>query len=185
MTAELADRVSGFIDLLLEWNKRVNLTGARNVGEVLGDHLPDSFALSRFVPEGSAVVDVGSGGGLPAVPLAILRADCHVTLVEPRAKRVAFLNTAVRVCGCKNATVVRARLAECDSSCFAVATSRATFPPAEWLGLGPALLVPGGRLVLLTTTEGPSESKGLRLVDSVQYRTSDNTMRWAGCYCST
>jgi 16S rRNA (guanine(527)-N(7))-methyltransferase RsmG len=185
MTSDISSRVSVYIDLLLEWNRRVNLTGAGSVGEVLGDHLPDSFALSRFTPEGANVVDIGSGGGLPGIPFAILRPDCRITLVEPRAKRVAFLNTATRMCGCKNTTVVRSRLEGYDSSGFSVAVSRATFAPVEWLEIGPGLLVCGGRIVLLTTDEGPTEGKRLRLVDSVQYRTSGNTTRWAGCYCST
>ena len=185
LTSDVATRVSAYVDLLLKWNTRVNLTGARSVADVLGDHLPDSFALSRFVPEGTAVVDVGSGGGLPGIPLAILRSDCRITLVEPRAKRVAFLNTATRVCGCSNAVVFRSRLEGCDLARFSVAISRATFSPDEWLRVGPPLLVPGGRIILLTTTKGPSNADGLRLVDSLQYETASNTVRWAGCYCST
>ena len=185
LTSDTATRVSAYVDLLLKWNTRVNLTGARSVADVLGEHLPDSFVVSRLVPEGSAVVDIGSGGGLPAIPLAILRSDCRITLVEPRAKRVAFLNTATRVCGCSNTIVFRARLEGCPPGCFSVAISRTTFSPDEWLRIGPALLVPGGRIILLSASKGPSRSNGLRLVDSVQYETAGNTVRWAGCYCST
>ena len=185
MTSDISSRVSVYIDLLLEWNRRVNLTGAGSVGEVLGDHLPDSFALSRFSPEGADVVDIGAGGGLPGIPFAILRPDCRVTLIEPRAKRVAFLNTATRMCNCRNTTVVRSRLEEYESSGFSVAVSRATFAPEEWLEVGPGLLAHGGRIVLLTTNEVPTAENRLRLVDSVEYRTSGGTTRWAGCYCST
>jgi 16S rRNA (guanine527-N7)-methyltransferase len=170
---------------LLEWNQRVNLTGARSIRELLGEHLPDSFALCRLVPEGSDVVDVGSGGGLPAIPFSILRHDCRITLLEPRAKRVAFLKTAARECGCANIKVVRGRLEDVTSSRFDVATSRATFPPNRWLELAPSVLAPEGRFVVLANLADRPSSMKVRLIDSVEYRTTNNTMRWAGCYCST
>src|SRR5450631_204870 len=87
LTTDAAERVCLYFRRLLEWNVRVNLTGARSMVDLIGNHLPDSFAVSRFVPVGSDVVDVGSGGGLPAIPFSIIRPDCRVTLLEPRAKR--------------------------------------------------------------------------------------------------
>jgi len=185
ISEDVEDRISLYMRQLLEWNRRVNLTGASTEKELLHDHVPDSFALSRFVVGGSNVIDVGSGGGLPGVPFAILRPDCRITLLEPRAKRVAFLNAVVRVCGCKNARVVRGRLEECESSAFSVAVSRATFSPDEWLEKGRRLVGPRGRVVLLTTSAGIPEANGVRVVDSVDYRTANSSSRWAGCYCST
>lgn len=185
MSDDVAGRISLYMNRLLEWNRRVNLTGARTDVELLRDHLPDSFALSRFVTDGCNVIDVGSGGGLPAIPFAILRPDCRITLLEPRAKRVAFLNTAVRVCGCKNASVVRERLEGFEFSGFSVATSRATFAPDEWLEKGRRLVEPGGRVVLLTTADAVPRVDGMRVLDFVRYRTAGDSSRWAGCYCFT
>ena len=182
---EVVDRVLRYFHRLLEWNVRVNLTGARSLSELIGDHLPDSFALSRFCPPGSSVLDVGSGGGLPGIPFSLLRPDCQVTLLEPRAKRVAFLNTAVREVGLGNTRVVRARLEDGFPSRFDVAVSRATFPPEEWIGVGFSVLVPAGRLVLLSTQEYRPAGCDMRLVDCSEYRTAARVARWAGCFCST
>jgi len=185
LTKDVAARVFLYFRRLLEWNVRVNLTGARSMADLMGDHMPDSFAVSRLVPADSDLVDVGSGGGLPAIPFSIIRPDCRVTLLEPRAKRIAFLNTAVRECGCANVRVVRGRIEDWGTSRFSVATSRATFPPDEWLEKAPLLLGSGGRIILLTTVDGRHKAGDHQVVDSVEYQTSTGTRRWAGCFCST
>lgn len=185
MTMEVAERILRFFLRLLEWNARVNLTGAQSISGLIGDHLPDSFALSRMVPFGCDVLDVGSGGGLPAIPFLLMRPDCLVTLSEPRAKRVAFLNAAVREFGCGNAKVVRSRFEDFASIHFGVVTSRATFRPSEWLDIGFSALSPGGRLVLLSTEEAHPDDGAKRLLDSVGYCTASGASRWAGCFCST
>jgi 16S rRNA (guanine527-N7)-methyltransferase len=182
---ESADRVSRFMSLLLRWNERLNLTGARGLGDLCGEHLVDSFVLSRLCPPSSVVVDVGSGGGLPALPFAILRPDCRVTLVEPRAKRVAFLHSAVRECGLDSVVVLRSRAEDLDAACCSVAASRATFKPETWLAMAGRLLVEEGRAVVFSVA--PAEvSRGLaRVVDSIKYRTAAGAPRWSGSYCFT
>lgn len=182
---DVAVRIAVYMKRLLEWNRQVNLTGARSFQQLLGEHLPDSFALSKLVPLDSSVVDVGSGGGLPGIPFALLRPDCRVTLLEPRAKRVAFLNTAARETACKNVSVVRARLEEVALLRSDVAVSRATFPPETWLELGPSMVVASGRVVVLSTFEVKPRAANARLIDSVGYKTSAGLARWAGCYCFT
>jgi len=185
LDCEVIGRLLAYFQLLLEWNLRVNLTGSTSIDNLVTDHLPDSFALSRFVPVGSDVLDVGSGGGLPALPFSIIRPDCKVTLLEPRAKRIAFLNTAVRGGGFENVKVVRARFEDFRGVRFGVATSRATFAPSEWLEMGESAIRPGGRLVLLSTEEISPGTSGLRLIDGAAYRTASGSNRWAGCFCST
>lgn len=185
LDSEVIGRLLGYFQLLLEWNLRVNLTGATSIDNLVTDHLPDSFALSRFVPVGSDVLDVGSGGGLPALPFSIVRPDCKVTLLEPRAKRVAFLNAAVRGGGFGNVKVVRGRFEDFRAFRFSVATSRATFAPREWLEMGESAIAPGGRLVLLSTEAIGSGTGRLQLIDRAEYRTASGSSRWAGCFCST
>ncbi|HVT06660.1 MAG TPA: 16S rRNA (guanine(527)-N(7))-methyltransferase RsmG [Polyangia bacterium] len=147
-------RIAGlirFADLLMTWNARINLTGARTVEELLSEHLPDAFALGRAIAPGPrAVVDVGSGGGLPALPLAVLRPDLQLTLVEPLAKKVAFLRTAVRELGLSAVSVQCARAEAVPAAAYDVAMSRATFPPAEWLAVAHRLVRPDGRIFVLT-----------------------------------
>jgi 16S rRNA (guanine527-N7)-methyltransferase len=147
ISREAGTGVARYCELLLRWNERINLTGARTLDELLREHLPDSFALAALVGAQARVIDVGSGGGLPAVPFSLLRPDAAVTLVEPRAKRVAFLRTAVRELGLA-CTVVAGRV-DTVKDRFDVASSRATFPPAEWLQEGSRLVVPGGHVLFL------------------------------------
>jgi 16S rRNA (guanine527-N7)-methyltransferase len=144
----------GFCDLLLRWGARINLTGARSTADLVADHLPDAFALARLLPGPRRVLDVGSGGGLPALPLALLRPALTLALCEPIAKKVAFLRTALRELGLADRVQIhpiRVEALPTLSRPFDVALSRATFPPAEWLALGERLVAPGGQVFALTT----------------------------------
>ena len=142
-----------YCDLLLRWGARINLTGARDRATLIAAHLPDAFALARLLTESGDVVDVGSGGGLPALPLALLRPTLTMVLCEPTAKKVAFLRTAIRELGLGERVQVHATRAEAliatKGGQFDVAMSRATLPPADWLALGERLVRPGGRVLAL------------------------------------
>jgi 16S rRNA (guanine527-N7)-methyltransferase len=181
----MAGRVLGFCHLLVQWNAGVNLTGARSVAEVVGEHVVDSFAMARLVPPGSSVVDVGAGGGLPGLPFAIMRPDARITVVEPRAKRVAFLRTAVRELPLTSAEVVRERAAGLHPGAFDVAASRATFPPAEWLSLGLGLVRPEGLVLVFAGQEWRPENSSFRTCDAFGYTTASGRSRWIGAFCST
>jgi 16S rRNA (guanine527-N7)-methyltransferase len=136
----------------MAWNARINLTGARTFDDLIAEHLPDAFALARALEEPAHVVDVGSGSGLPAIPLAILRPQLRTVLVEPLAKKVAFLRTAIRELALGAAVSVQSTRAEAlGDAAYDVALSRATFPPPEWLGVARRLVRPGGRIMVLTT----------------------------------
>jgi 16S rRNA (guanine527-N7)-methyltransferase len=173
-----------FFQSLLSWNQRINLTGARDLEQLVGEHLVDSLALVRLVPQGASLVDVGSGGGLPAIPFSLLRPDCKVSLVEPRGKRIAFLRTVVRELALGNISVLHGSDDGLNvQSTFSAACSRATFEPSEWLGRGKRLVVPGGLIVVLTT--GEVRTPAFSLVDHVAYQTVAGSPRWAGSYRST
>ncbi len=140
-----------FAELLMEWNARINLTGAKTVGGLIADHLPDAFAVASVLKEPADVVDVGSGGGLPAIPLALLRPTLRLTLVEPLAKKAAFLRTAVRELGLGARAEVQACRADgLAQGAFDVAMSRATFAPPVWLTVARGLVHPAGRILVLT-----------------------------------
>ena len=175
-----------FFEVLLTWNRRINLTGARSLEELLADHLPDSFALSCLVPVGASVADVGSGGGLPALPFALLRPDAAVTMFEARAKRQAFLRTAVRELDIRSATVAGRFTPGVPSAGtrFDLASSRATFPPEEWLGLARQIVLPGGHVVVFDTG-GPVDSPGARLVAAHEYLTGRGHPRRAAVFAFT
>jgi 16S rRNA (guanine527-N7)-methyltransferase len=171
-----------FAELLLLWNARINLTGARSTSELYDDHFPDALVLASVAGAGASVIDVGSGGGLPAVPLAILRPDLKLTLVEPRAKRVAFLRTALRAAR-RDAVVLDCRLEDvARAGPFDLAVSRATFAPGEWLAAARDV---GREATVLAAAKWGGPSPGWSLTRDVAYRTGRGHPRWLGVYCST
>jgi 16S rRNA (guanine527-N7)-methyltransferase len=152
--ARQIDALLGYADLLLRWNARINLTGAASVAALVESHFPDSFALARWLEEPARLVDVGSGGGLPALPLALLRPMLDIQLCEPVAKKGAFLRTAIRECGLTGRVRLDTRRGEQladGGGAFDAAVSRATFKPDVWLALGRRMVRPGGRVFALTT----------------------------------
>jgi 16S rRNA (guanine(527)-N(7))-methyltransferase RsmG len=153
--------LGGYAESLLRWNERINLTAARAIDRLVAEHFHDAFALARRLEGPDRVVDVGSGGGLPAIPLALLRPRLTVELCEPIAKKAAFLRTAIRELGLGDRASVRTARGEAlakeiekdPARAFDVAISRATLPPEKWLALAPRLVRPGGRLFVLTTPD--------------------------------
>lgn len=147
-----------FAELLIRWNRSINLTGAASAGTVVADHYPDAYVLASRLHGAARLVDVGSGGGLPALPLALLRPELRIRLCEPIAKKAAFLRTAIRELNLADRVGLEARRAEeladelatAPSLRFDAAMSRATFAPDVWLALGRRLVRPGGRVFVLT-----------------------------------
>jgi 16S rRNA (guanine527-N7)-methyltransferase len=151
-TAQL-QRLVAFAELLVLWNRKINLTGARSGSSLVAEHYPDAFALARRLDRPARVVDVGSGGGLPALPLALLRPGLTLVLCEPIAKKASFLRTAVREFDLKERVRVEQLRAEeliGRGELFDAALSRATFEPPVWLALGRRLVGAGGRIYVLT-----------------------------------
>jgi 16S rRNA (guanine527-N7)-methyltransferase len=171
--------------LLLEWSARINLTGAKSLLDLIDDHYPDAFALADEIQRTgpTSVLDAGSGGGLPALPTAILVAESRFVLVEPIHKKVAFLRTAVRALSLtERATIVARRVedpAVCAGGPFDLAVSRATFHPIDWLSRGLLLVRPGGRVIALTTEGSLAPPAGLLLRESTRYAQGD---RWLLSY---
>jgi 16S rRNA (guanine527-N7)-methyltransferase len=140
-------RLSRFLAELDAWRRRVNLTG-RLSSEHLVSHALESAVGAALLPVDGAVVDVGTGGGFPGVPLAILRSELFMTWLEPREKRAVFLRHVARVLPVENAVVQAARTRDLPDSGFDFATSRAVGIEA----LDPVrFLKPGGGLLLWTT----------------------------------
>lgn len=152
-------RLTAFGELFLQWNERINLGGRIGPRELVDQHFADSFAARRFVDAKGRVVDVGTGGGLPALPLALICPEVRVDLWEPTAKKVSFLRTAVRELGLGGRVTVNAGRMDAHSlgadPTYDVATSRATFSPMEWLEMGLRLVRPGGRVLVFATGERP------------------------------
>jgi 16S rRNA (guanine527-N7)-methyltransferase len=155
-----------FGELLLRWNARINLTGARSLQTLVESHYVDAFALASWLSEEPLrLIDVGSGGGLPALPLALLRPQLQVQLCEPIAKKGAFLRTAIRELGLAGRVGLDPRrgeeIAQAGGGEFDAAVSRATLEPGAWLALGRRLARAGGRVFVLTTpAHAPAGASG-------------------------
>ncbi len=149
-------QLAAFVELLLHWNRVHNLTGIRDRDELLDRHLVESLALEGLI-EGETVADIGSGGGLPGIPLAIVRPEARFTLIESRRKRASFLRHAAATLALANVEVAHSRAEELGLRQFATVLARAVAPPRELLEIATPLVAPGGRLVLLTGADKARE----------------------------
>ena len=133
-----------FLSELDAWRRRVNLTGRLSSRDLVG-HALESALGAPLLPREGMVVDVGTGGGFPGVPLAILRPDVTMTWLEPREKRVAFLRHVARAVPVSNVEVRAVRFEDLPEAEFDFATSRAvgieTLQPLRFLKPGGCLLV--------------------------------------------
>ena len=142
-------RLLAYLGLLQKWNSAYNLTAVRGKERMLTHHVLDSLAVAPHV-QGSTWVDVGSGAGLPGIPLALARADSSFTLVDSNHKKTAFLEQAVVELGLRNVTVVRSRIEEWQPALrFDVVISRALSDLPEFLALAGRLCGEGGRLAAM------------------------------------
>lgn len=149
LSGAAAELLARYLGLLLPWNLRVNLTGARSADEILERHLADSLALVPQLPSGAfRLADVGAGAGFLGVAVAALRPDAHCVLLEPIGKKHAFLRAVARELPLPNleprAERLEIHLMRPEFKSFDVAASRATWPPLEWLERARPLLRPGG-----------------------------------------
>ncbi|HVY64836.1 MAG TPA: 16S rRNA (guanine(527)-N(7))-methyltransferase RsmG [Gammaproteobacteria bacterium] len=159
--AAQAAALAAFCVLLLRWNRVYNLTGVRGAAELVDRHLVESLALRPHL-HGTRVADVGSGGGLPGLPLAITEPDRRFTLIESRAKRVRFLRQAIMELKLRNSEVAHGRAEHLRvAQPFDTVLARAVAPPAELLSICRPLMAPGSRLLLLTAPHLHDEFRGL------------------------
>ncbi len=151
-----------FRDLLLKWNKTYNLTALRDPAQAISHHLLDSLAILPHVGDGP-LLDVGSGGGLPGIPLAITRPALSVSMVDTVQKKATFLQQAAIQLGLKNVTAYHARVEQLPGQ-YAQISSRAFAELKLFTDLTRHLLAPGGRWLAM---------KGVRPDDEIAALPSD------------
>ncbi len=144
-----APRLLDYLALLSRWNQAYNLTAVREPREMLVKHLLDSLAMHAYVHD-ERLADLGTGPGLPGIPLAIVKPQLRVSLVESNGKKARFLREAVRQLGLANARVLEARAEQvAEDGQYDAITARALDRLAGILQVGGHLLRPGGRLLAM------------------------------------
>jgi 16S rRNA (guanine527-N7)-methyltransferase len=146
------EKLAQYIVLLDKWNRTHNLTAIRDPAQMVTHHLLDSLAVLAHLPQHGAarVLDIGSGGGLPGIPLAIAKRDWHVVLLDSNHKKAAFLRQAVIELGLENVQVSDERAQDYSADpLFDVVISRAFSDLATFALLGRRLVAPRGRLIAM------------------------------------
>ena len=124
LTTEQCEQLLAYVKLLDKWNKVYNLSSIRDPQEMESRHLLDSLTILPYLT-GDSLLDVGTGAGLPGIPLAIANPQLAVTLLDTNSKKTRFLQQAKAELGLSNVTVVHARVEEAELPKFSMVTARA------------------------------------------------------------
>ena len=178
-------QIVGWLELVRTWNRKIDLTAAKSADELAELGVRDAWEIAgRIARDGGGVVDVGSGFGAPGMPVAILRPDLEVKLVEPLGKRATFLRNVIGTLGLTARVEVLETKGEQVAEAgirFDTAISRATLSPEEWLSLGERL-APEGEVVALLARDPPPDHAGRRVAWRVDYATTAGAPRVAVCF---
>jgi 16S rRNA (guanine527-N7)-methyltransferase len=151
------EQVSRYVDILAGDGVARGLVGPREIDRLWERHILNSAAVAELIPQQATVVDVGSGAGLPGIPVAVLRPDLRVTLLEPLLRRVNFLQEVVEVLGLTDrVTVVRAR-AEEHGERYAAVLARAVAPLVKLVPWCAPLRSPTGTILALKGRSAAAE----------------------------
>jgi 16S rRNA (guanine527-N7)-methyltransferase len=151
LTPQQLDQISQYLELLLRWNARMNLTSLREAEQILSRHFGESFFLARLLSTSSplaSAIDVGSGAGFPGIPLKIFAPHAHILLIESQNKKATFLREVIRTLRLTNINVIAER-AENVQQTAELVTLRAVEKFDRALPAAAALVRKPGRIGLL------------------------------------
>jgi len=147
---------------LMAWNKKMNLTAIRDPQSIAEKHFIDALAVSRFITDEKRVMDMGTGGGFPGIPVKIMHPQVAFTLVDAVRKKVSFLNHVIRTIGLKDIRAVHARVEALAlepeiAGCFDAIIARGFTRLDAFADLALPMLRPGGTIWALKGQGGPDE----------------------------
>ena len=155
LSKEQISKFEKYLELLLEWNEKFNLTAITDKDEIEEKHFLDSLKLVEYFDiENKTLLDIGSGAGFPGIPLAIAKPTAKVTLLEANGKKVSFLHEVVKQLNLTNVEVIQGRAEELKNrECFDVVTARAVKELNILLEISFSLVKVGGGFIAY---KGPS-----------------------------
>jgi 16S rRNA (guanine527-N7)-methyltransferase len=149
LPAPTQEKLLNFLGLLEKWNHAYNLTAIREPEQMVSRHLLDSLALLPYL-QGSRALDIGTGAGLPGIPLAVARPDIEFTLLDSNAKKTRFVTQAAHELGLKNVTVAQARVEKFQPTAkFDILMARAFASIPDMLAASRHLCAPHGRFLFM------------------------------------
>jgi 16S rRNA (guanine527-N7)-methyltransferase len=161
LSPEVLVKFQTYLDLLLKWNARLNLTAIRDAEGMVQRHFGESIFAAQHLPAGTrTLLDFGSGGGFPGVPIALCRPEIRVVLAESQSRKAAFLREAARTLSLKNAQIFAGRVEALDRQ-FDAVTLRAVDKMEEACRIATGRIAPGGWMVPFTTKDAAEDLKTL------------------------
>lgn len=151
-------------EIMLEVNKSMNLTAITEESAVILKHYADSVSISREIPEGASLIDVGCGAGFPSLPLAIFRPDISITSLDSTAKRIDYVRSTAEKLGLSNVTAVAARAEEHSRKpelreSFDIATARAVAAMPVLCEICLPFVKVGGKFISMKASQGLYEAE--------------------------
>ena len=161
-SVEQIEQFYKYMNLLIEWNEKMNLTAITEPKEIILKHFIDSITILKYIDDNSKLVDVGTGAGFPGVPLSIMNPTLKITLVDSLNKRLIFLQEVVKELNLKNIEIVHARAEEFGQNKnyrekFDIATSRAVANLATLSEYLVQLVKIGGKIISMKASNAKEE----------------------------
>lgn len=161
-SVEQIEQFYKYMNLLIEWNEKMNLTAITEPKEIILKHFIDSITILKYIDDNSKLVDVGTGAGFPGVPLSIMNPTLKITLVDSLNKRLIFLQEVVKELNLKNIEIVHARAEEFGQNKnyrekFDIATSRAVANLATLSEYLVSLVKIGGKIISMKASNAKEE----------------------------
>lgn len=153
--ADALEKLAWFAVDLERWNKRLGLVGTKHIRQIIPQHIADSLSVLQALP-GGRILDLGTGAGLPGLPLAIVDSSRHYVLIDRSERRLAFVRHVVARLGLGHVRVCCARAEELPAQMGDGVVARALIPPVQTLKLAAPLVSPGGRILLMQARETPA-----------------------------
>jgi 16S rRNA (guanine527-N7)-methyltransferase len=159
-TDRLCEQIRAYIDLLLLWNRRISLTSIVSPEEIVRTHFAESLLATKAATEIlGRLADVGTGAGFPGIPLKMYISTLRLTLIEPNAKKSAFLAEIVRTLELKNVDIIQKRYEDvrAPEPPFDIVTARALGQFSEFCDWATTVMAPQGRVMVWTGPDGRLE----------------------------